>query len=55
VELNRAALLLTRAGQGCDCRINGEAFNADFDAGLDRLDATNAAAIKAARKLWGLD
>ena len=30
-------------------------IDADFDAGLDRLDEANAGGIKAARKLWGLD
>ena len=55
LALNHAALVLTRAGQGCDCRINGEPRNEPFDAALDRHDEQHAGEIAAARKLWGLD
>jgi len=54
-RLNNAAAVLIRAGEGCDCRINGEPVNAAFHAWQDQLDRERAAEIKAARKLWGLD
>ena len=55
LELNRAALTLVRAGEGCDCRINGEPVNSAFHNWQDKRDKERAAEIKAARKLWGLD
>jgi len=54
-SLNNAAAVLIRAGEGCDCRINGEPVNRAFHAWQDRRDVERAADIKAARKLWGLD
>jgi len=54
-HLNAAALTLVRAGEGCDCRINGEPTNTAFHAYQDNRDKERAAEIKAARKLWGLD
>lgn len=53
-ELRNAALALTRAGQGCDARFNGEPVNAEFNAKLDALDLTMQAEIAAAKNLWGL-
>ena len=51
-KLRAAALIVVRAGQGCDARFNGEPRNTIFDIALDRLDAANADKIKAARELW---
>jgi len=53
-NLNAAAFTLVRAGEGCDCRINGEPVNTAFHDWQDRRDIERAAEIKAARKLWGL-
>jgi hypothetical protein len=53
-NLNAAALVLVRAGEGCDCRINGEAVNTAFHDWQDRRDKEQAGEIKSARKLWGL-
>src|SRR5215469_9702701 len=53
-KLNDAAAVLIRAGEGCDCRINGEPVNHAFHAWQDGRDKERAAEIKAARKLWGL-
>lgn len=51
-EMREAAKLLVRAGQGCDSRINGEAFNTAFDQRLDRQDERDASRIAEARRLW---
>lgn len=49
-----AALHLTRTGQGCDARFNGEPRNAAFDASLDALDKRTRGATIAARQEWGM-
>jgi hypothetical protein len=51
-DMREAALLLTRAGQGCDCRINGEPVNHAFNARLDALDLEQKQAWEKARKQW---
>ena len=53
-ELRDAALLLIRAGEGCDARINGEKINTEFHRQQDRSDRKNRKAIKRAQKLWGI-
>jgi hypothetical protein len=45
-----AALHLIRAGDGCDCRINGEARNVAFDARVDGRE--NPRLTKQAAYLW---
>lgn len=49
-----AAALLVRAGERCDCRVNGEPINHAFHAYQDRNDAVNADAVRYARNLWGM-
>jgi hypothetical protein len=53
-ELRDAALLLIRAGEGCDARVNGEWINRDFHRQQDAADKKNRKAIKSAKRLWGL-
>lgn len=53
--LNDAARVIIRAGEGCDCRINGEATDTAFHRWQDQRDVERAGDIAAARKLWGLD
>lgn len=53
-RLNEAARVIIRAGEGCDCRINGEPVNTAFHDWQDRRDKERAGEIKAARKMWGL-
>src|SRR5262245_20591343 len=53
-ELHLAALLLIRAGEGCDARFNGEWINKEFHRQQDRADAKNRKSIKKAQKLWGI-
>jgi hypothetical protein len=53
-ELRDAALLLIRAGEGCDARINGEPVDREFHRQQDRADVKNRKAIRKARKLWGI-
>jgi hypothetical protein len=53
-ELRDAALLLIRAGEGCDARINGEPIDHEFHRQQDRADIKNRKAIRKARKLWGI-
>jgi hypothetical protein len=52
--MRNAALTLTRAGQGCDARINGEPINHGFNHKLDLDDAKHASLWKIARRVWGL-
>lgn len=54
-ELFDAARLLVRAGEGCDCRINGEKIDVAFHKMQDRNDRHNRKKIKRARKLFGID
>lgn len=53
-SLNLAAMLLIGGGTGCDCRINGEPVNEDFNAFLKRWDALNAKGVAEAKKQWGM-
>jgi len=48
------ALHLIGAGDGCDCRINGEQPDAEFNRRLARLDIERARLNFTARKAWGL-
>lgn len=50
-----SAELLIGAGLGCDARFNGEPASFSFYKKLKQHDAANAAAIRAARKLWGME
>lgn len=54
-EMRKAALLLTRAGQGCDARINGEPVNHAFNQRLDRDDRKRRREWREAAKLWGIN
>lgn len=49
-----AAALLVGSGTGCDARINGEARNEQFYRDLRLWDRRNAAAVREARKTWGV-
>lgn len=53
-EARQAAALLVGSGTGCDARINGEPKNEAFYLQLRIWDRKNAAAVKAARKTWGV-
>lgn len=53
-EARRDAALLVGSGTGCDARINGEPRNEAFYRELRLWDRKNAAAVRAARKTWGV-
>jgi hypothetical protein len=50
--LRDAALVLIRAGDGCDARFNGERRDPDFDRRIDAAD--NPRLRKQAAYLWGV-
>jgi hypothetical protein len=53
-RMRKSALLITRAGQGCDARVNGESINHAFNSQLDRDDAKRRRAWREARQAWGI-
>jgi hypothetical protein len=53
-EKRDAAMLLIRAGEGCDARFNGEWTNKAFHKQQDQADIRNADAIVKAKKAWGI-
>jgi hypothetical protein len=53
-EMQRAAALLIRAGEGCDARFNGEPVSLDFHRESAKLDAARHGEIAAAKNIWGV-
>ena len=53
-QASRDAALLVGSGTGCDARINGEPKDEEFYLALRIWDRKNAAAVRAARKTWGV-
>ena len=53
-RLKNAARLIIGADDGCDARFNGEPRNLAFHTELERKDIERAAAIREARRVWGL-
>lgn len=49
-----AALLLIRAGEGCDARFNGEPTDHEFHKQQDETDRKNADTIRFAQSLFGI-
>lgn len=53
-EMRAHALVLIRAGEGCDARFNGEPINHPFHAQQDQWDLDNAARVAEAKSAWGV-
>jgi hypothetical protein len=53
-EMREAARQIIYAGQGCDCRINGEPINHAYHRKCEAEDAANKPKRDAALKLWGI-
>lgn len=53
-EAGRCAALLVGSGTGCDARIDGEPKNEQFYRDLRVWDRRNRAAVRQARKTWGV-
>lgn len=53
-QFRDAALIIIRAGEGCDARFNGEPQNMQFVADCDARDVQNIEKIEAAHRLWGI-